>query len=238
MYQLFTSDSPIIRFLRQLSDLFLLNLCFLLGSLPLFTVGASLSALYSVLFAQHLGREPAVWHTFWLAWKRDLRASLPLWLPMLAVGVLLAADCFLLQGATGALVFALRALLGTAMVLYLFVFCYLFALLSEFENTVRDSYFKALYFSVRHFPTTILLCILTALPWLLASYSPRGLFLAILLMLSLGFSLQAALGAPLLLRIFRPYLPEPEPDPADEDADAQEPASADAPAEPAGPEKK
>ena len=48
MNGLFAPDSRFMRYLNRLADLMILNLLFLLTSIPIFTIGASLTALYSV----------------------------------------------------------------------------------------------------------------------------------------------------------------------------------------------
>ena len=44
----FNYDSPIMQFLTRLTDLFILNFLFLICSIPIITIGASATALYSV----------------------------------------------------------------------------------------------------------------------------------------------------------------------------------------------
>ena len=49
MGRIFNPENPVFRFLSGIFDMILLNVLFILTSLPLFTIGASLTALYAVL---------------------------------------------------------------------------------------------------------------------------------------------------------------------------------------------
>ena len=47
---LFDLDNPVMRFLSKVADVLTLNLLFLLCSIPVFTIGASTTALYYCFF--------------------------------------------------------------------------------------------------------------------------------------------------------------------------------------------
>ncbi|MCD8188897.1 MAG: YesL family protein [Clostridiales bacterium] len=210
MFELFTSDNKFIVFLRQLADIILLNLIFLLFCLPVVTIGASLASLYALMRQEVEEKEPHLMSEFWKAFKANLKPSLPLWLPMLVIGVLLWFDVQLMQNATGTLAPVLSALVMVAEVLYVFVLSYLFPMLGWFENSTRDSYMKALYFSIRHFPTSLAVSAINLFPLFLAFGVPNGLTPALVLMIFFGFSVQALTNTILLRRAFRDFLPEVE----------------------------
>ena len=48
MNRIFDMDNPLWRFLGKLADLMILNILFLLCSIPIFTIGASLTGVYYV----------------------------------------------------------------------------------------------------------------------------------------------------------------------------------------------
>ena len=50
MLSIFSPDSRFMRVMSRAADLILLNLCYLLTCLPLFTIGAASAALYAVCF--------------------------------------------------------------------------------------------------------------------------------------------------------------------------------------------
>ena len=83
MNGLFAPDSRFMRYLNRFADLMILNLLFLLTSIPIFTIGASLTALYSVCF--HLGtdREGSTFRDYFAAFKENFRQATALFLLLL-----------------------------------------------------------------------------------------------------------------------------------------------------------
>lgn len=218
MYETMHSDNRLFMLLSRLGDLIALNLLFVITCLPLVTVGAALSAMYSVLF-QMLREEKEttrVLRTYWNAFKRNLKPSLPLWLPMAAIAVVLVVNNLLLQNMSGSLVGVYSILVMIAQLLYLCVFSYLFPMLALFENSTKDYFKKSLFFSISHFPATLAICLIQLLPAILLMVVPNSVIPIITLMLAMGFSSQASASTFFLQRVFRPYLPEKGAEPVDE----------------------
>ena len=80
MRKLFDADSGFIRGLSRLTDLVLLNLLFLITSIPIVTIGASASALYSVFFRWHRQEESGYVKAYFHAFARDFKEATVLWL--------------------------------------------------------------------------------------------------------------------------------------------------------------
>jgi hypothetical protein len=76
MSSLFQIDGLIGRNLARMVDIFLLNLIFILFSLPVVTIGASLTALYTVSFKITNGEYPFVWRSYIKAFKKNLKLIL------------------------------------------------------------------------------------------------------------------------------------------------------------------
>ena len=83
MNGLFTPNSRFMRYLNRLADLMILNLLFLLTSIPIFTIGASLTALYSVCFRLGTDREGSTFRDYFAAFKENFRQATSLFLLLL-----------------------------------------------------------------------------------------------------------------------------------------------------------
>lgn len=83
MNGLFAPDSRFMRYLNRLADLMILNLLFLLTSIPIFTIGASLTALYSVCFRLGTDREGSTFRDYFAAFKENFRQATSLFLLLL-----------------------------------------------------------------------------------------------------------------------------------------------------------
>ena len=77
MKQLFDLNNPVMRFIIKLFDCMLLSVLWAVFSLPVFTMGAASTALYSAVY-HHIRRdEDYLWHSFYSALGRI--SSAPPW---------------------------------------------------------------------------------------------------------------------------------------------------------------
>lgn len=119
-----------------------LNILWLLCSLPIFTIGASTAALYDVTFKIVREDDTALTARFFKAFRENFRQATVLWMILLALGVLLAADGYILyhlyQSTTGGMsvVWTLMlALIIVAAIAYVIVLTYVFPLTASVKNT-------------------------------------------------------------------------------------------------------
>ena len=73
-----------------------LNLLWILCSLPVFTIGASTTALYYVTLKMVQDEESNITAMFFRAFRENFRQATTLWLIMLGIGLLLAGDGYIL----------------------------------------------------------------------------------------------------------------------------------------------
>ena len=112
------NDSWIMRILTRIFDLIILNLLFIICSLPVITIGTSLSALYSVTLKMVRNEEGYIVRGFFKAYKENLKQSMIIWIPTALCGVFLYADFRILHLSAAGSLQALRIpLLVLAMIL-------------------------------------------------------------------------------------------------------------------------
>ena len=63
------SDSKMMSFLSRIFDLIILNILFVLCSLPVITIGSSLTALYSVTLKMVRNEESYIFRSFFKSFK-------------------------------------------------------------------------------------------------------------------------------------------------------------------------
>ena len=142
-----------------------LNLIWLVCSIPLFTVGASTTALYYVTLKIARGEETSsVVRMFFRSFRENFRQSTVLWLIMLAAGLLLAGDGYILfhlraSSAGAAAVFwtLLLAVLIVAAIAYVIVLFYIFPLIASVSNTNAAMLKYSFLIGVRYLFCTILM---------------------------------------------------------------------------------
>ena len=195
--------------LERAFDLFVLNLLFLLCSLPVFTIGASLTALHRVLLQCVRGEDAHHAKEFLRTFRREFRQSTLLWLPMLAALVVLYFDqTVLLPEADGAFRIALFLASLFFEVALLLLLVYAFPLQARYENPIRQTAKNALLIGVWKFPQTIAaaMCHL-ALP-LAYLLLPAARPVVMILYFVCGFSLPLLLADHILNDVFRTAIPE------------------------------
>lgn len=97
IFELASDSSPLMTAVGRLMLLVVLNLCWLVCSLPLISCGAATTALYSVLLDRGESSYLSAVPSFFRAFRRQFRQSTCLWLPYLLVGAALLFDFLLLS---------------------------------------------------------------------------------------------------------------------------------------------
>ncbi len=129
-----------------------LNILWLVCCLPVFTIGASTTALYYACLKIARGEETSIAGMFFRAFKQNFRQATVLWLILLPVGLLLGGDIWVLwhlhnatSGTLAVLCTLGLALVVVAAIAYAIVLMYVFPLVASVSNTnfamLKNSFF-------------------------------------------------------------------------------------------------
>ena len=205
MANIFRIDSPFMRIMTKLFDMIALNLVFLTCCLPVITIGASCTALHTVVLKTAAGDEPYVIKSFFEAFRKNFRQSTVSWIIILTAGIFLYVDS-LMAAHMGTGGMFMKLLLGTGSLFFFFAALYIFPIQARYENTIRANYKNALLLAVRHFPKTILLALTAAVPAGLLLYGTTEIFaLMLLFFLLIGMSVIAGIQDKIIWNIFREH---------------------------------
>ena len=163
--KLFDVDGPLFSALDTFSKLVLCNLCFVLFSIPVVTIGASLTALYTCtqrLVYEESREEKLVFLEFWHAFRRNFKQATALWLICLAAILFLGAYYFVVQRLASGFGTLYMVTFFFLTLVFLFGFLYVFPLQARFKNTVRNTLRNAWLLSVAALPWTVLTILLIA----------------------------------------------------------------------------
>lgn len=210
MKTIFHPDSKVMRFLTILCNLVILNLLWILTSLPVVTVGASNSAMFAVLF-QYLDQgSDAVVKPYFKAFSANWGQSTRVWIPMVLVGVLLFLDGWYLTGHAGEVSRLMWIPFGLLLAALLATGSYIFGLIPRFRNTTRQLLRNSVLIFLMNPFSSVAIILVQILPLLFFLFWP-SMFLRIgILWLMLGVSGFAYINAATMLRIFKKYLPDEE----------------------------
>lgn len=200
----FGIDNPFFGFMGRVGDILILNVLFIITSIPIVTIGMSLSAMYRVTLRMERKECVYVAKEYFSAWKEEWKKSTGIWLIMLATGILLTFDLMVAKNMWSLLNIAVGALTF----IWGMVFTYVFAVQARFENTVKNIFKNAGYMAVRHFPFTIIMLVLNMIPAICIVFGSVTMALATPVYVAVGFSLTARINAIFLNKIFQRYISE------------------------------
>ena len=201
----FVIDSPVMRFLGRIGDILILNLIFVVASLPVITIGTALSASYTVAMKLVRGEDPSIIKEYLKAYKRNFKPATICWLIMAAAGALIFLDFRLIGAFRGTAYTAVRFLLAMILGVWMLIFLYLFPYIARFENTVFHSIKNALFLSVAHVPSTIMMLVVDIGVVVITLFTSKTFVIGTIVWAFVGFAALAYVRSFLLCRIFSKY---------------------------------
>lgn len=206
MNTLFHQDSWFVQLISRFASLVVLNFLVLFTSIPIFTIGPSLTALYDVVFRMDTSRESPTVSTYFRAFRRNFRQSTPVWLLFL---VLIAASCgnaVIFSNMGSLLGKALSVLSVVILVNCMLVLGYAFPLISQFDNTFSNTLKNSLLLSGANLPYTLIITVINCFPWVLMLMNLYAFIQLSFLWLALYFAAAAYFNSRVLLKVFKPLM--------------------------------
>lgn len=209
MSKLFRMDSPLMRFLTKIADLMVLNILFCVTSIPLITIGASWTALYSVTLKMVRDEEGSVSRSYFRSFRQNFRQATLLWLGVLVVLALLVLDIRVLNGMTGGTAPGLlRVGVEILALLGIMVLQYLFPSLARFEASLADTLKNACMMALAHLPKTALMTAATVGAVWITLINNTTIAVGLMVWPLIGFALMAFGNSGILRKIFDNYVPK------------------------------
>lgn len=206
MSVIFSENSPAMRFLSKLADLMVLNLLFVVTSLPLITLGASLTALNATAISLVTGRFDSVPRTYLAEFRGNLKQGTLLGLASLGLVAVVAAWYVVVDRADVPSLVRLGLFAVVILLAYrvagtlLFVFPYQ----ATFTDSVGRVLNNARRMSARHPVAAFTVLLVTGLPIVVGVYFPQ-VFAWGIVWLAFGFSAIAFVNAVVLVNVFKKY---------------------------------
>lgn len=201
---LFNPENALMITMSRVTDCIFLSLFWLLGCIPVVTVGASFAALYDAAYRGFRRGEKNVWQRFLQVYRSNWKASIGPSVVLMAV--MWGLGKFLIGMWNGAVageltwtVFSGAAFAGVLLFGVLSIMC---PMLSRFENSLGALLKNTVLIGVANLPRTVALGIINA----------AAAFLCIRFVLPVFFlpALAALIGSWFIEPMFKPYMPEPE----------------------------
>ena len=207
MFSFLSPDSKFMQAVSRFADIAVLNLLFLLTSLPVFTVGAANAAMYTLTFRMVRGREEPLVKSYFRAFRANFRQGTTLWLLFLlaAVPALVYLDRF--YQAEGMLHYLFLPFFSVFL-LAVFLAVWAFPWVSQFHNSTAEILSNALLLAIQNLPRTLALAAIHLFPLGLFLFSYDFFLKISFLWVALYFAAAAYLSTAILWKVFKPYYPE------------------------------
>lgn len=217
--KLFDLDSPIMQFLSRVYDLMYLNILFAICCIPFFTVGASLTAMYSVTLKMVKNEETYVGKEFFRAFRRNFKQATGIWLIVLAVALVLYGDYQIIAKLDIPGRSAIQLALMCITLICFSMFLYVFPILARFVNTVKGTIKNSLLMCIAHLPYTFLFLGIQIIILIIFSHSAYAMYTTMFISIIGGTSVVLYVNSIFFRKIFKRYEPEEETADTDDDSD-------------------
>lgn len=195
-------DGPITTFLTKLCDLFIVSLFWLIGCIPIITIGTSTASLYYAVVKVIRKDTGYLYKEFLHAYKDNLKTGIIVTVIMEVLILLVFYNRYVTQGMEGDLGVGLNYFYIFLLVLMACMILYLCPVMSRFSVRIRDLFKMSFFMMIRHFPTTLVTAVLLVGSYILCVAAPAFLIVipgAVCLLDSL-----------LMERVLLKYIPKPE----------------------------
>ena len=203
---IFDLDGSLMRALNGFADMIVMSLWWLVGCLPIVTIGASTTALYYAAM-KSVNREGTVTRNFWKSYRENLKQAVIIELILVALGILTYLVYQMAFGAAGG-VGVVRLIFQLLFFIYLVVGSLVFPVLSRFIMTIPQLFHNVIVMSIGDVPRTFVIVVINLIPLLLIFLRIDWFIIALPLLVALVPGTVASLNTMLFAGIFRKYIPE------------------------------
>ena len=199
----FSPDSKFFAVMSKIGDFIVLNLLFVITSIPIITIGASYCALYTTCKKRLYDKESYVTKNYIAAWKENFKNGTIIWLFFLVLlPVLYLFSGYFAQHMNNIPIIAAYFLI---LICYLFSIVYAFPLQASFVNSPFRILRNSIITALASLPYSIALSAVTVLPLAITWLAPAALYFTLTYWLLIGFSLNAVLSVMITERVFVHY---------------------------------
>lgn len=155
--QLFSTDGAVYRFMTKTGNIILATILWIIGCIPIVTIGVSTAALYYTM-VKSVRRDVGYVHSeFWRGYKLNFRKGILATMAFLAMGALLGAEMRLVLENGVQVSRMWYSLSGLLILLMVMIVLYLFPVMSRFDMKLSRLCMLSFVMSIRFWYITLAL---------------------------------------------------------------------------------
>lgn len=205
---IFSYDSKFTLALHKFADLIIASVLWIVGCLPLLTIGTSTTALYYASIKAVLG-EGTIVKNFFKSYKENLKQSIVVEIILLFIGYIMYINWKLIFNMSdGGAVF--KVVYFVVLLWLVPIVCYIFPLLARFAFSTKMLFVNAFVLSFQNLPKTIFIVLTSMLPIVCLVVRLEYVIKLLPLIVVAAPGLIAFLNATMFIKVFEPYMPKEE----------------------------
>lgn len=163
--KLFRIDSPFMRALNRIADIMIVNLLFVICSIPVLTIGAAAVAAYKVTQDMVFKTENSIVRSFFRAFRLNLKYSSVVWIVLLLLTLLLSFEMYFLLLVSQLKNVTLFSICILIIAIFLFgLYDYMLPLIARYENTLAQHVKNSFYLFVGNPLRSLIMIVTGVLP--------------------------------------------------------------------------
>lgn len=203
MNSMFNPDNPFMRFLSRVGELIIVNMLFLICSIPVVTIGAAAAALQKVAQDIVFEEETPVVRTFFRGFRENFKQATAAWIVTLLFLLGMCANLLLIASYfSGNTAMVLNVLVLVMMAVIVGVVSHLYPLIVRYRNTLREHLMNACILAIIKLPRTVAMVVLNLLPLIIAFFSMEVLVSTMVFWVVVGFAFASYMCAVLMKPVF------------------------------------
>lgn len=199
----FHPDSGLNRILNKVGNMIILSIFWLIGCIPIVTIGTSTIALYYTTAKVVRKEQGYVTKEFFESYKKNLKNGMLMTLFFLVVGAVLVLDRKAMAQSQSQAASILTMIYTLITLIVIGLFLYIFPVMSRFTFGKLEAFKLAIIMVFRHLPITVVLLLLTIV----------GIFVIGMVPIPMIFIIPGVFcyaGSFLMEKVLRKYMAEPE----------------------------
>lgn len=208
MNGIFNYDGKFARALQKVSDVIIASVLWIIGCLPLLTIGTSTTALYYAAIKAVSG-EGTIVKNFFKSYKENLKQSIVVEIILLIVGYIMYVNWKLIFDMSGgSSVF--KVVYFVVLIWLVPIVWYIFPILARFALSTKLLFINAFVLSFKNLPKTIFIVLTSMLPIVCLVVRIEYVIKLLPLIVVAAPGLIAFLNATMFVKVFEPYMPKDE----------------------------
>lgn len=188
--------------IEKFGDLFFINILFIISCIPIITIGAAFTAMYSFTTKLVRDHEGPVWKSYWSAFRKNFVPATKAWLVILLILAIMFVEFIFSYSTAGFGLALLLGIMAIEAVFLSFTLPLLFPLIARYENTTMNMIKNSFVICISNLGSWFYLFFIWVLPIALYASSDKILYYSWPLWLVILIAVLAYASSMVIVKIY------------------------------------